>query len=179
MLFLFAESKETQGFSGWLDLRRLMDSLTKNACLFKVSWPNHNRSIFPHFFFFFFWLILSCMPSCCSSQGFIMLLQPIPVILALRSHTSNCSPDSCLCLFIIATWNRGRLYFPSEHYFYWFVSLFMMLFQLQAGSKIVAKCYSQAFMYLTYKHFYCSNVILWAGVRRGDKKDAHFLISFQ
>lgn len=55
----------------------------------------------------------------------------------------------------------------------------MMFLQLPAGPKIVAKCYSQAFIYLTYKHFYCSNVILWANVRREDQKDTHFLISFQ
>lgn len=156
----------------WL---KKIDAFSDKKCpLFKFSRPDHNRSIFPHIL-----LILSCMPSCCWSQGFIMLLQPIPVILALRSHTSSCSPDSCLCLFYNSYLKRGRFYFLSEHYFYWFMCLFMMLFQPQAGSKIVAKCYSRAFIYLTYKHFYCSNVILWAEVRRVDKKDTHFLISFQ
>lgn len=95
-------------------------------------------------------------------------------------HTLRTVLLTAVCaFFIIATWKRGRFYFPSEHYFYWFMCLFMMLFQPRAGSKIVAKCYSRAFIYLTYKHFYCSNVILWAEVRRGDKKDTHFLISFQ
>lgn len=95
-------------------------------------------------------------------------------------HTHRIVLLTAVCaFFIIATWNRGRFYFPSEHYFYWFMCLFMMLFQLRAGLEIDSKCYSEAFIYLTYKHFYCSNVILWAGVRRGDKKDTHFLISFQ
>lgn len=94
-------------------------------------------------------------------------------------HTLRIVLLTAVCAFIIATWNRGRFYFPSEHYFYWFMCVFMMLFQLRAGSKIVTKCYSQAFIYLTYKHFYCSNVILWAEVRREDEKDTNFLISFQ
>lgn len=97
-----------------------------------------------------------------------------------RSNSLCCRPTrrivllTAVCDFIIATWNRGMFYFSSEHYFYWIMCLFMMLFQLRVGLKIVTKCYSQAFIYLTYKHFYCPNVILWVEIRRKTKRDTFF-----
>lgn len=65
-------------------------------------------------------------------------------------------------------------HFLQGHYFYWCVRLFRLLFQLQAGSKIVAKCYIQAFMRWTYKLFYCLNVILRAKVSWEKEKKKGF-----
>lgn len=84
----------------------------------------------------------------------------------------------CDCYNNYLKHRKGFIFLPSI-IFDWFMCLVMMLFQLPVGSKIDAKCYCEAFLYLTYKHFYCSNIILWAELEGKTKKTCHFLTSFQ
>lgn len=87
-----------------------------------------------------------------------MFLWPIPVKLALWSHISNCSPDSCLRLYNSYLKRRKVFIFLLSIIFTDSCVFFMMLFQLQAGLKIHQKPYSQAFMYLTFLLLNCNFV---------------------
>lgn len=151
-----------------------IDAVTyKNAPSSKLA----DQTIIIVSFLTFYWFCHACLhaPEASASLCFYGLFQ---------SNVLCCSPThrivllTAVCAFIIATWNRRRFYFSSEHYFYWFMCVFfyffMMLFQLRAGLKIVTKCYSQPFINLTYKHFYCSNVILWAEIRGKTKRHKFF-----
>lgn len=87
-----------------------------------------------------------------------MFLWPIPVKLALWSHISSCSPDSCLRLYNSYLKRRKVFIFLLSIIFTDSCVFFMMLFQLQAGLKIHQKPYSQAFMYLTFLLLNCNFV---------------------
>lgn len=100
-------------------------------------------------------------------------LRPIPVkVTALRSHTLSCPPDSCLCLYN-GCLKRKVLSFFKALFLLNHVSVCVFYGVILALSRFKNN-HSQAFIWLTYKHFYCSNVILWAKIRRKTKRHAFF-----
>lgn len=113
------------------------------------------------------------------------LTLPMPVfhsafqpILVIRVKLSSWQ---LLYAFIIATQNlEDGFIFSPEHLSLLVHGSFYDVFAAPGGLKNSRKVlFANIYIYLTHKHFYCLNVILWVETRRKDRKSVHFLISFQ